>query len=183
MAQSLVPVVMEVEVIRLESSLTREVWWYAGLPSSFSVFAIPAWCLYALCPPPERGISSASLTAYLGSGFVSLLHLYVAGCPAYCSLLYLSCPLATFSWLNASCVQLYVYLFLLLVVTLLRHIYKMLTHCVWLCYHNGRKYMLLLVTIFSTLTLDSRQANVSFTLSSALAVSRCHKSLLWLQRA
>lgn len=34
-------------------------------------------------------------------------HLYVR-CPAYCRLLCLSCPLAVFSWLDASRVQMYV---------------------------------------------------------------------------
>lgn len=54
MSESLV--VLEVEGIRLESTLTREVWPYAGLSSSFSVLLLPAWCLRALSPPPERGI-------------------------------------------------------------------------------------------------------------------------------
>lgn len=71
MAGSLVALVMEVEVIRLESSSTREVWSDVGLSSSFSVLSLPAWCLYALCPPPERWISSALLTAYLRCDFIS----------------------------------------------------------------------------------------------------------------
>jgi len=69
-----------------------------------------------------------------------ILHLCAAGCRACCSLLYLSCPLATFSWMEASCVQLYVYLFALLVVTLLRHVCKMLMHCVCLYYHDSTKH-------------------------------------------
>lgn len=54
-----------------------------------------------------------------------ILQLYATGCPAYCSLLHLSCPLATFSWLGTSCVQQYVYLFPLFVVTLVRHAYAL----------------------------------------------------------
>lgn len=140
MTESLVALVTDVEAIRLESSLIREVWSYVGLFSSLSVFPLPAWCVYALCLPAEREISSVYLLVLVLVLSV-ILHLYAAGCPAYCSVLYLSCSLLTFSWLDASCVQLYVYLFPLLVFTLLRHMRKVLMRCVWLCYDNGTKYL------------------------------------------
>ena len=104
---------------------------FLSLPDVYMLFA----CLL------KEGSHLLPLLLTLVLVLLVILHLYAAGCPAYCSLSYLSCCLATFSWLDASCVQLYVDLFPLLVVTLLRHVCKMLMHCVWLCYHSSTKHL------------------------------------------
>lgn len=139
MAESLVALVMELEVIRLESSLTSESdnKWACTLPS-LSFPSLPD--VYATCPPLKEGSYLFLLRHTSGLVLSVILHLYAARCPAYCSLLCLSCPLAT-SWLDASCVKVYEHLFTLLVVTLLRHVCKTLMHCLWLCYYNSTKYL------------------------------------------
>lgn len=105
------------------------------LPSLYFLSLPDVYMLFACLLKERSHLSTLVLVLSL------ILHLYAAGCPAYCSLLYLSRSLLTFSWLDASCVQLYVYLFPLLVFILLRHVRKVLMRCVWLCYDNGTKYL------------------------------------------
>lgn len=109
-------------------------------------YNFPHLCLMFSCylllpspPPALRGISSAPDTAYFRvRGVFLVILVYLVGSPVNSQPLVLVLSSATFSYLDASYVQL---VFSPLVVTLFPYLCKMLKDCVWLCPHSVRKYL------------------------------------------
>lgn len=95
----------KVKVIRLESSLTQEVGFEAGLLSFLSKFFLYMLDVFMLLSlSPNEGFSSDTDTAYLAFGFAcDILHIYI---PLYLSCL-LSSNLLFFCHLDTSYVQLH----------------------------------------------------------------------------